>query len=115
MRYSCRVRTWRAAVLMLRRRAWNCSPERVREAAAHGGARVASEGFAPHSHRQTLYVVGGALVLLDPIYRRDGPGRIRGLLDGPKGTGPLSHRNFDGWAGFEGPVRHALTFSMSLT
>ncbi|XP_071679397.1 uncharacterized protein [Lolium perenne] len=30
--------------------ATNCSPEQEEEAAAHGGARVASEGLTPHSH-----------------------------------------------------------------
>ena len=78
---------------------WDFSPEVV---AAHGGARVASEGFAPHSHHRPVYVVGGGVVLTDPLFRRDGPGRIWGLLDGPNCTGPLSRRNYEGWARFEG-------------
>ena len=93
---------------MRRGGAANCSPEQEEEAAARGGARVASEGLTPHSHLRPLYVRGDGADFLGPVFRRNGTARIRGLLDGPNRACPVCRRNFTGWAGYTGPVRHAL-------
>jgi hypothetical protein len=102
------VRSWLAAVQMRRRARGNCSPEWLWLAAAHSGARVASEGLDPHSHLHPLFVGGGGVGLVGPVFCRYGPARIRGQLDGPFCPHPLSHRNNTGYQRFEGPARHAL-------
>jgi hypothetical protein len=94
---------------MQRRARGNCSPEWLWLAAAHGGARVASEGLDPHSHLHPLFVGGGGVGLTGPVFCRYGPARIRGLLDGPFHPHPLSRRNNTRYQRFEGPARHALT------
>jgi hypothetical protein len=76
-------------------------------AAAHGGARVASEGFDPHSHLHPISVGGGRVGLTGPVFYRYGPARIQGPLDGGFRPHP-SRRNYKGCSRFEGPVRHAL-------
>jgi hypothetical protein len=76
---------------------------------AGGGARVASEGLAPHSHPHPVFVGGGGVGLTSPVFCRYGPARIRGLLDGGFRPHPLSRRNYKGPVRFEGPVRHALS------
>jgi hypothetical protein len=73
-----------------------------------GGARVASEGLAPYSHPHPVFVGGGGVGLLGPVFCRYGPARIQGLLDGAFRPHPLSRRNYKGPVRFEGPVRHAL-------
>jgi hypothetical protein len=74
---------------------------------AGGGARVASEGLAPHLHPHPVFVGGGGVGLTGPVFCRYGLARIRGLLDGGFRPHPLSRRNYKGPVRFEGPVRHA--------
>jgi hypothetical protein len=47
------------------------------EAAAHGGARVASEGLDPHSQQHSVFVGSGGVVLMGAVFGRYGPARIR--------------------------------------
>jgi hypothetical protein len=37
-------------------------------AATHGGARVASEGLDPHSHLHPIFVGGGGVGLMGPVF-----------------------------------------------
>jgi hypothetical protein len=103
------VRSWLATMQMQRRARGNCSSEWLWLAAAHDGARVTSEGLDPHSHLHPLFVGGGGVGLTGPVFRRYGPTRIRGRLDGLFHPHPLSRRNNTGYQRFEGPTRHALT------
>lgn len=64
--------------------------------ATHGGARVASEGLAPHSHLHPLYVGGGGVGLAGPVFCRYLSARIRGLLDGPFSLTPYLARKIRG-------------------